>query len=200
MRTVLLVASVVVTAYTFFLIFRILIEWFTGIAYGRAWRILKAGTEPPLAAFRWMKFLHRGAVDFTPLPAIITLQLISFLLYYFAVARVVSAASLLAGLLLSLWRILFSILLFFLLLTAVRLISLFVLRRPVSPFLKMIDALVAPLAHLASRLLSSRGSVSYRVVLIILFVVLGTVAATGIFFVEPGLILLNLRSGIDLPY
>ena len=64
----------------------------------------------------------------------------------------------------------------------------------------MIDALVAPLAHLASRLLSSRGSISYRVVLIILFVVLGTVAATGIFFVEPGLILLNLRSGIDLPY
>jgi uncharacterized protein YggT (Ycf19 family) len=200
MRTVLLIASWLVTAYTFLIIFRILAEWFVGAGQGRVWGVLKAVTAPPLAAFRWMKFLRRGEVDFTPLPAIISLQLISFLFQYLAAARIISAASVVAAVLLALWRILFSLLLFFLLLTAVRLAGLFFAKQPSSAFFRMVDVIISPLARAGARLLPARRSITYRTALLVIFIVLALVAATGILFVEPSLILMNLRTGVDLLY
>ena len=200
MQTVLLIASWIVTAYTFLIIFRILVEWFTGVAFGHAWEILRKITDPPLVAFRWIKFLRRGAIDFTPLPAIISLQLISFLLHYFAVVRIISAGSILAAVLLAFWRALFSILIFFLLLTTVRLAGLFFAKNPTSAFFRMIDSIIGPLARSAARILPAQRTITYRTVLLILLLVLVIVAVTGILFVEPHLILLNLRTGIDLFY
>ncbi|MFP4644544.1 MAG: YggT family protein [Spirochaetales bacterium] len=112
MSTLFGVISSLITLYMFVIVFRILMSWFPGSDFGRAQYYLRAATDPYLNFFRRAQFLRVGYVDLSPILAIITLSVASFVFNALAtagtvtlgmvlsliVAQIVSAAAFIAGL------------------------------------------------------------------------------------------------------
>jgi YggT family protein len=198
MQLVLLIASGLVTAYSFILILRVLVSWFSGEQWGAPWRFLYLITEPVLKIFRGLRILRTGTVDFTPLAAIISLQIIASLLGSFAYARFFSLLMVAAARLLAVWRIVFSILVFFAIVAVIRLGGLLWSRRPGGAFFQVLDGLLGPLVLLVSRLFPRRHESDYRVVLGVLSGILVVLSLIGFIFVEPTLLQFCLSAGLRM--
>jgi YggT family protein len=198
MQLVLRILSGLLTAYSFILIFRVLVSLFIGDHYGRAWRFLYQITDPVLRLFQGIRFLRSAAVDFTPIAAIVALQVLASLLWSFSAAYYVSIFTVFAALLLAIWRIFFWILGFFTLVAVIRFLSILFSRRPTAYFYQILDNILAPPVALVSRLFPRRHQADYRLVLGVLTFVLLFLFFFGFFFVEPSLIVLCFRSGLKI--
>jgi YggT family protein len=187
MQAVLLIASGVISCYVFIIIFRILVSWFTGAHYGKIWDVLIHITEPYLKIFRYVRFLRKGAMDFSPILAILVLQVAAFILSYIAATPVISVVTIIAAIALAVWRTIFSIFVFFGLLVILRIASILFLKRPAVHFLYTIDSIIEPLTAIVSRGILRGKNISYLRVLIILFILLAIICTLGLFFIEPSL-------------
>lgn len=185
MQTVLLIGSGIISAYVFILVFRVILSWFVGDGFGGFWNVLCAITDPWLSIFRRVRFLRRGALDLTPILAILVLQLISLLLRYFAIARTISAVTILAMVGLALWNTVFSILLFFAIVAVARLATILFAKRPPVQFVSVLDTLLSPFVLLVTRIIPRGRDLSYTAALVILLVILAIICLSGLFFLEP---------------
>jgi YggT family protein len=198
MRLILTILSGLVTAYSFILILRVLVSWFSGDQWGAPARFLFLITEPVLKIFRGLRFLRTGTVDFTPLAAIVSLQIIASLLSSFAQARFFSLLIVAAALLLAVWRIIFSILVFYTIVALIRLGGLLFSRRPGGAFFQVLDSLLGPPVLLVSRLFPRRHEADYRAVLGILAGILVILSLVGFIVVEPTLLMFCLSVGLRM--
>ena len=196
MPLILRIASTLVTVYSFVIIFRVLVTMFSGEHYGPPWRVLYAVTDPVLRLFHGLRFLRTATVDFTPIAAIVTLQILASLLWSFSNAAFFNIATVFAALLLAVWRIFFWIMVFFTVVAVIRLISLFVRRRPAMFFFQMLDNILASPARLASSFFPRRQNSDYRTVLGVMSFVLVFLCIIGLFVVEPALGLLCYYAGL----
>ncbi len=196
MQLILRIASALVTVYSFVVIFRVLSTWFGGEHYGPPWRFLYSVTDPVLRLFRGLRFLRTSAVDFTPLAAVVALQILASLLWSFSNAFFFNLATVFAALLLAVWRIFFWIMGFFTVVAVIRLLSLLVSRRPAMFFFRMLDNILIAPARLVSSVLPRRQNSDYRVVLGVLSFVLVLLCVIGLFVVEPALRLLCYHAGL----
>jgi YggT family protein len=145
-------------AYLVLLSLRIALSWFAGRDFGRPGQWLHAATEPWLALFRRIGFLRRGALDLSPIAAllviVVALDLVSALLLHgritlgFALAAVLSAA----------WSGVRFLLVLFLVLGLLRTVPLlFRGARSAAGFLKAVDLLLMPVvAFVVRRVLGGR--------------------------------------------
>jgi len=187
MRTALFIISNLISAYSFILVFRIIIFWFTGMRYGAFWNILRTITDPYLRLFHGLTFLRRGSVDLTPIPAILVLQITAMILRYLAVTAEISVVTILAAAGLAVWHTVFWLLVVLGILCAVRLISLAVTRHPTAPIWAVIDGILGRPAMAISRGIQGRRA-GYASGLIVLLVVVLLLAAAGALLLAPALV------------
>jgi uncharacterized protein YggT (Ycf19 family) len=197
MQTVLLIASGIISCYIFILVFRIIASWFSGSRYGRAWEVLRVITDPVLNIFRGVGFLRRGAMDFTPILAILVLQITAMLLRYIAVSPVISVVTILAAVALSVWQTIVWIFIFFAILAIVRIVSILFIKRPPVRIFHVVDGILALPVRIVMRCLPRGRDRGYLLVLVIVLILLAGICFLGFFFIEPSLfVLLGWRTGI----
>ena len=179
MELVLRVTSSVLSVYMLLLFLRILLTWFSGASLGKPQEVLKRITDPYLNIFRRFKFLRSERVDFSPIAAIITLVIVTNIVNALRVYGEVSLGYILALIVSAVWSAVFFILGFFIVLSAVRFISVLFGGTSFNPFWQTLDLMVNPiLAYIQKTVLRGR-QLSYKNGLGIGILVLVGVAVAG---------------------
>jgi len=152
LQTVLQVASALIFIYTLLLALRIVLTWFRGANFGKPWDYLCRITDPYLNIFRRIRFLRMGMFDFTPLAGILVLVILQGIVNQLSY-RTISLSNVLGIILLSVWRSGVWIVIFFIILAAVRALGYFIAGDQASPLWKTMDIMLDPLTGAVSRML-----------------------------------------------
>ncbi len=142
--------------YSLLIALRIILTWFQGPGYGRAWDLLAAATDPYLKIFRRVRVLRQGMFDFSPLAAVLVLVVLQNVVASLAIYGRLRLGDVLAVIVQALWGSGAWIMAFFLVLVVVRVISLYVARNAVAPIWHTLDLMVQPLAGWVNRLFGGR--------------------------------------------
>ena len=195
---ILKVLYALLAVYVLLLSLRIVLSWFRVGSYGGPWDLLVRVTEPWLAAFRGIRFLRQGALDFTPIAAILALVVAMDILNVLIGFGRITLGFVLGSIVSAVWGVVAFILLLFLIVGVVRLVLLLV-ARPGSPsgFLaQALDTMLQPVVRVTERLLPSPRSFSrlgYPHVLTIALVGILVIRLAGSLLVMP-LVVRLLRS------
>jgi YggT family protein len=158
---ILVAVNILLILYLFLLSARIVLSWFSGTWLGRPWDLLRRATDPYLGLFYRLRFLRRGAVDFTPVVAVLSLVVALNLVNEVIRGGRLSAGLVLSSILLAGWSGLSFLLLLFLVVGVLRAIPLVTRALPGATLWKTLDLLVQPLVAWVSRLFRLAGRVSY---------------------------------------
>jgi YggT family protein len=158
------VVSSLLFVYSLLIAIRIILSWFRGGAYGRAWDLLVRATEPYLRIFRRIRFLRMGTFDFSPIAAVLVLVILQNILTTLAYSGAISLGMVLAIILQSVWRAAVWLLFFYLILSVVRVIGLYVSRDQTHPGWSTLDTIVRPLAMRVNDLFGGRLDYVYSLV------------------------------------
>ncbi len=158
---ILKVLNAVLMVYMLLLSIRIILTWFHGLTYNKAFKYLALVTEPYLALFYRLKFLRKGIFDFTPIAAIlvlvIVLDMINDLLFY----GKITLGFFLASVLTALWSGVSFILMLFFVIGAVRVLVITMRGGADSPFLKAFDIMIQPIVALVMRVIKLGRKATY---------------------------------------
>ncbi len=179
MEVILRVLSSVLSVYMLLLFIRILLTWFSGASFGRPQELLIRVTDPYLNIFRRISFLRTERVDFSPIAAVISLVIITNIVNTLRVYGQISLGIILALIVSALWSAVFFILGFFMILIAVRLISIVLVKTSFNPFWQTIDMLINPTLAFIQRTIFRGRQFSYRTGLVLGVIVLGVTAVLG---------------------
>lgn len=139
--------SALIVVYLVLLSLRLLLSWFRGSVHGRPWQLLQRVTDPYLALFARLRFLRRGPFDFTPLAAILLLVVVLQLSNTMQATGHLSVGVVLGAVTAAAWSGVSFLLLFFLILTVLRLALVLTGRRP-----PLGEAVAATLEPVVSRI------------------------------------------------
>lgn len=194
---ILKVLYALLAVYVLLLSLRIVLSWFRVGTYGGPWDLLVRATEPYLAAFRGIRFLRQGALDFTPIAAILTLVVAMDILNVLIGFGRITLGFVLGSVVSAVWGVIAFILLLFLIVGVVRLVMLLMARPGSAGFLEQaLDTMLQPVVRVTERMLSSPRSFSplgYPQVLIITLVWILAARLIGSLLVMPFVVRL-LRS------
>lgn len=184
MQSVFFILSCILNIYMIVLILRILISWFTVPKPHQLLSILSFLTDWYLNIFRRINWLKHGLIDFSPLLAILLLQFFSLLFRYLSITSFIAFRTILVSLGLALWNALTALIVFLGLISLLRLILLFLVKRNLPPFVEILDELIEPLVDLLNRIPLIE-DVPYFVQLLILTFLAIAFSLTGILLIEP---------------
>lgn len=170
MAIALQIVGALLFVYSLLIALRIILTWFQGPSYGAAWDLLASVTDPYLRIFRRIRALRQGMFDFSPLAAVLVLVVAQNVVASLAVYGILRLGVVLGIMLRALWGSAAWIIWFFLVLAAVRLVSLYVARNAVAPIWHTLDLMVQPLAGWVNRL--SGGRLDYSPSLILTAILL----------------------------
>ncbi len=162
MQQVMQFVSGVLSVYMILIFIRVLMTWFQGVSYGRAYQMLCSITDPYLNWFRRFSFLRMSSMDFSPLAALMVLVVVMNIASMIARTGNISLGIVLAIIVAALWNAVGWILTFFFILSIIRLITLFLRTSTVSPFIQTLDILLAPVLRKISGLILRGRSVTYQ--------------------------------------
>ena len=153
----------ILTVYMVLLFIRILLTWFSGQSTGgRAVEMLHRVTDPYLGWFRRFSFLQTGRIDFSPIAAIIVLVIVLNIVNTLAMYGRITIGIVLALVVSAVGSAFFFIVGFFLLLTLVRAVSVFIGSSSVHPFWLTLDAIINPVLASMQRTFFRNRQLSYR--------------------------------------
>jgi YggT family protein len=162
MQQVMRFISGALSVYMILIFIRVLMTWFQGASYGRAMEILRSITDPYLYWFRRFPFLRTGAMDFSPLAALIVLVIILNITNRIALTGNISLGIVLAIIVGSLWGAVGWLLTFFFILILIRFVTLLLRTSTVSPFIQTLDIIIAPILRFISRHIFRGQNVTYQ--------------------------------------
>ncbi len=157
---ILKVLYALLAVYVLLLSLRIVLSWFRTGIYGGAWDLLVQATEPYLAVFRGIRFLRQGALDFTPIAAILALVVAMDILNVLIGFGRITVGFVLGSIVRAVWGVVAFILLLFLIVGIVRLVLLLARRGSSGFFDQALDTMLQPVVGFTERMLSSPRSFS----------------------------------------
>jgi YggT family protein len=141
MNMVLTVLGGAISLYSTLLIIRIFLSWFGSAAYGKVFDMLRQITDPYLDFFRRFPFLRAGFFDFSPIAAIAILSVAGNIIDRLHRWGKVSPLFIAAMLLEALWAAVSFVILFTLIVLALRLAAYIFRANTYSPFWRIIDSI-----------------------------------------------------------
>jgi len=171
MAIALQIVGALLFVYSLLIALRIILTWFQGPSYGRAWDLLASVTDPYLRVFRRIRVLRQGMFDFSPLAAVLVLVVLQNVVASLAVYGILRIGVVLGIILRALWGSAAWIIFFFLVLAAVRLISLYAARNTVAPVWHTLDLMVQPLAGWVNGLFGGRLEYSPSLILTVVLLI-----------------------------
>jgi YggT family protein len=172
--------------YMLVIIIRVMLSWF-GSSYNSGVKLLEDVTEPYLAAFRRLRFLRFGGMDFSPVLAIGLLSVAGSVFSSISRYGHITVGIVLALLASMVWSAASFVLTVSFIILLVRLIAHLTRRNIFTPFWQIVDRIASPILNFVSRLLFRGRPVQYQTGLIVSTIatllarlVLGGVAGLGI--------------------
>ena len=163
---------ILIYIYNLLCIIRVALTWIPGLSYSPFGRFLSAICDPFLNLFSRIRWLHFGAIDFSPLLAIAVLSMIASFCGTLAVGSPFSLATILAQIIRLVWTIISDIILFFMIIVAARLIVALVGGDKNSSLWNQIDSSLSPLVYAITKPFSGGRPVAYRNALVFVLVLL----------------------------
>jgi YggT family protein len=159
------IISGILTVYILLIFVRILLTWFQGPYLGKPVQILHAVTEPYLAWFRRFQIFRNARLDFSPIIGILVLVILQNITGTIARIGTITFGITLGIIVSAIWSAISFILILFIILIAIRLISLFFATSAVSPFWQTLDMIVQPVAVRVSGVFTGNRPLSYQATL-----------------------------------
>ncbi len=178
-----------ILVYLFVLSLRIVLTWFAPQGFGKGWDVLRKITDPYLSLFNRLGFLRKGIFDFTPIAAILVLVVAFDLVYGLSNGRVTLGAFL-ASVVQAAWSGVSFLLIFFLVIGAVRLVPIFLRGTQGATLWKVVDMIIQPVVAFVARLLRLGARSGYTQYLLFTIALLLTALLFGGLFIVPNLVLL----------
>jgi len=141
------VLATILSVYMLLIFVRVLLTWFSGVSFGRPYQLLASVTDPYLNYFRRFRFLHFGAVDFSPIAGLLVLVVFLNIFNTLALYGKISLGIILAIILKALWSAVSFLLTLFIILILIRFVASLMRASTVHPFIRTIDYLVTPLLN-----------------------------------------------------
>jgi YggT family protein len=160
-RYILSIASGLLILYSLLIFIRILLGWFSGIDFGIFYMYLRRITDPYLLWFRRFKLFRAGAIDLSPILALAVLTIANNILMTVAATGKISLGIVLALLLSAVWSAASFIIIFFIVIIALRLIAYLMSANVYSPFWLIIDSISRPVIFTFNRILFRHKIINY---------------------------------------
>ena len=140
-QSIMRVVSSAISIYMIVLFIRILMTWFQGVRHGKTMEILRRVTDPYLDWFRQFQIFRFGNFDFSPVVAILSLSVLNTIAIQLANAGPITIGFVLALVVSAVWSAFSFFVLFFLVLTVIRLVGL-LLRKDAGHFWFVLDQIL----------------------------------------------------------
>jgi YggT family protein len=179
----------VLVVYLLILCLRIVLGWFAPQSLGKAWNLLVGATDPYLAVFGRIRFLHGNLFDFSPITAILALVVVIDLLYNILDYMRITLGFILASVFSAAWFGVSFILLLFLFVGVLRTIPLLLRLSAASTIWKVADTIMRPVVEWVAkvfRLGRGTGYIQHLLLTIGLLFVAWLLGKTFIHFVVLG--------------
>ncbi|GHU04690.1 membrane protein [Spirochaetia bacterium] len=163
--------------YSFLIMVRIILTWFSRGNYGKPQEILGRITDPYLGWFRRFPGLKTPTLDFSPIVAMAVLSLVGRIFSIISITGRISLGAILAVLVSGLWSAVSFLLGFFILALLLRLVSSFF--NMGNFFRNIIDAISRPVLYRITRIFFRRRLVNYRTAIAVALVFLAAVYLLG---------------------
>ena len=166
------VLAAFLSIYILLLAFRIILSWFPNRSYGQPYEILLRFTDPYLNQFRRMKLPPVGGFSTHVIVAVLVLVIVQGILSELARTGTINLPTVLAIVLLVVWGTARWIMMLFTILSAIRLVGLFVSRNQTHPFWYTVDTIIRPIATWVNRPFKGRLEYSHSLIASIVFLLL----------------------------
>jgi len=147
--------------YSLLLFIRIIISWFGGLPSSKPVALLERVTDPYLDWWRSHLNLRIGFLDFSAVAAIVAVSVAQNIFYSISYSGVFKIGNILAIILLSIWSVVFFILVFCLVIIILRLIAYLTNRNTYSPFWRVIDSISQPVLYRLNRIIFGKRIAGY---------------------------------------
>jgi YggT family protein len=171
----------ITSLYMILIFIRIMLTWFTGANYGRAYHLLSGITDPYLNWFRRFSFLRVANLDLTPVVALALLTVVNNIFLTLGRYGALTIGIILSMLCSVLWSVVSFVLGFFIIVLVLRLIAYLANRDVYHGFWRIIDSVSQPILYRINRMLFGRRLVRFMT---------GILTSLGV--------LLVLRVGLEL--
>ncbi|MDE7290883.1 MAG: YggT family protein [Treponemataceae bacterium] len=162
----------VIVIYMLLCVIRVFLTWIPGLSHSPFGRFLSAICDPFLNLFSRIRWLHFGAIDFSPIVAIVSLSTLSSFIFLLLQGVPFSLALILIEIIRSVWAIISYIIFFFIIIVAARLIVALVGGDKNSSLWNQIDSSLSPLVYAITKPFSGGRPVAYRNALVFVLVLL----------------------------
>ncbi|MFP4364454.1 MAG: YggT family protein [Spirochaetia bacterium] len=177
------VTSALLSAYLILIMLRVLLSWFHTPKPGKAYRILVNITEPYLSFFRGFKIFKAKQFDFSPIIAVTVLAILVNIFVTLSAYGSISAGLVLAIIVSNLWSGIAFILLFFMIIIAVRFVSIMINVNSVSPIWRTLDYLLQNIVYRISFFFTRNRPIKYPHALLLVFGLLFFIRLLGGFLI-----------------
>jgi YggT family protein len=179
----------ITSLYMILIFIRVMLTWFPGAQYGRVAGFLNSVTDPYLDWFRRFTFLRVANMDLSPIAGIAILSVANNIFLTIARFGRITVGIILSMLLSVIWSVASFILVFFIVILALRLAAYLTNRDVYHGFWRIVDQVSAPILYRINRILFGKRLVRYMTgitaslgVLLILRIGLGFLARLGLNF------------------
>lgn len=162
----------VISLYSLLCVVRIILTWIPGANYSSFGRFLSNICDPFLNVFSRIKVLHIGPLDLSPLLALATLSMASFIMQTLSRGGRITIAGILILVIQMAWNIVSTLLLYLIIFVVVRLVIHLMGTDRNSSLWYQIDASLNPFVYSISKFFSAGKPVAYKTALIIALVAL----------------------------
>jgi YggT family protein len=166
--------------YSIIIFIRIILTWFSGVDFGRFYIYLCRITDPYLFWFRKFNIFRAGSVDLSPIVALAVLTIANNIISQIAKTGKITLGFILALLLSVVWSAVSFIIIFFIVIVALRLLAYLISANIYSPFWQIVDFLSRPVIFNVNRFFFRNRIINYLsgilitiAALIVLFGLLG---------------------------
>lgn len=161
-----------ISIYSLLCVIRIILTWIPGLSYSPFARFLSSVCDPFLNLFSRIRWLRFGAIDFSPILALALLSMASFIFENLSHGGQISFALILALIIQMAWSVVAAIILFLIVVVAVRLIVAWMGGDKNSSLWYQIDSSLSPFAYSITKLFSGGRPVAYKNALVFALVML----------------------------
>ena len=151
-----------ISIYSLLCVIRIFLTWIPGLSYSPFGRFLSAICDPFLNLFSRIRWLHFGAIDFSPLLAIAVLSTTGSIFLSLGHGGHFTLASFLPLIIRSMWTIISDIIFFLIIVVAIRLIVAWIGGDKNSSLWYQIDSSLSPFVYSITKLFSGGRPVAYK--------------------------------------
>lgn len=161
-----------ISIYSLLCIIRIFLTWIPGLSYSPFGRFLSSICDPFLNLFSGIRWLRFGAIDFSPIFALAVLSMASFIFERLSRGIQISFAMILALVIETAWSIAAALILFLIIIVAIRLVVAWIGSDRNSSLWYQLDSSLSPFVYSITKLFSGGRPVAYKNALVFALVML----------------------------